>query len=178
MKKKIVSLLLTVAMTAAMITGCGSTAEAPAEAPAAEEQVGAKIEVDESATENVAVEGDFSDADLTVFIFAQEHEKAVYQSLIDKFTETTGANVTFEVTTSDEYGQKLMAYKAAGDMPDVFYVGPEAVASNVQDGYLLPLDDYMDTAVVDNLWGSVGNAYRFDGKPWTRPTILASRNRR
>ncbi len=171
MKKKLVSVLLTLAMTASLLAGCGSTAaEAPAaEAPAAEEQkeeeqIGAKIDVDESATENVTVEGDFTGTELTVFIFAQEHEKAVYQSLIDKFQETTGAKVTFEVTTSDEYGQKLMAYKAADDMPDIFYVGPEAVAQNVQDGYLLPLDNYMDTAVVNNLWGSVGSAYRFDGK--------------
>jgi len=170
MKKRIVSSLLAAMMVTGLLSGCGSEAttadtaatEAPAE-EAVEEKVGAEIEVSEEATENVSVEGDYSGTDLTVFIFAQEHEKAVYQSLIDKFCETTGANVTFEVTTSDEYGQKILAYKAAGDMPDIFYVGPEAVASNVDDDYLLALDDYMDTAVVNNLWGSVGQAYRYNG---------------
>ncbi|MDO4513158.1 MAG: sugar ABC transporter substrate-binding protein [Lachnospiraceae bacterium] len=171
MKKKLVSALMAATMVTGLLAGCGSseTTEAPAQTETAteektEEKVGAEIEVKAEAVENVQVEGDFADADLTVFIFAQEHEKAVYQTLIDKFTESTGAKVTFEVTTSDEYGQKLLAYKAADDMPDIFYVGPEAVASNVDDDYLLPLDDYMDTAVVDNLWGSVGNAYRYDGK--------------
>ena len=175
MKKKLLSVLLSTTMLAGVLAGCGGseatetadTADTSASTTteaSANESVGAQIEVDKAALDSVAVEGDFADADLTVFIFAQDHEKAVYQSLIDKFTETTGANVTFEVTTSDEYGQKLLAYKAADDMPDIFYVGPEAVASNVDDGYLLALDDYMDTAVVDNLWGSVGSAYRYDGK--------------
>lgn len=166
MKKRLLGLLLSTTMVAGMLTGCGSTDATTdgVEETQTEEQVGAKIEVKEEAVENVKVEGDFSDAELTVFIFAQEHEKAVYQSLIDQYTKNTGAKVTFEVTTSDEYGQKLLAYKAAGDMPDIFYVGPEAVASNVNDGYLLPLDEYLDTEVVNNLWGSVGNAYRYDGK--------------
>jgi multiple sugar transport system substrate-binding protein len=125
---------------------------------------GAQIEVKEEATENIKVDADYSNADLKVFIFAQDHEKAVYQSLIDRFTESTGAKVTFEVTTSDEYNQKMLANKAAGDMPDIFYVGPEAVASYVDDGFVQPLDNLVDTSVVNDLWGSVGNAYRYDGK--------------
>ncbi len=157
MKKRIVSVLLASVLTMSCLAGCGGGSgeeSAPADnAPAAEttestegestESVGAQITVDESATENIAVEGDFSGADLTVFIYAQDHEKAVYQSLIDKFMETTGANVTFEVTTADEYGQKILAYKAASDMPDIFYVGPDTVAANVDDGYVLPLDEYV-----------------------------------
>ena len=174
MKKKLLSALLATVMTISLLSGCGSsegTTEASSESETAEaateektESVGAQIEVKEEALADVSVEGDYSDADLTVFIFAQDHEKAVYQSLIDKFMNETGANVTFEVTTSDEYSQKILAYKAADDMPDIFYVGPEAVASNVDDGYLLPLDDYVDAEVINNLWGSVGNAYRYNGK--------------
>lgn len=179
MKKKIVSLLLAATLSLSMLAGCGSSEDASADtaetaetdtSEAAEsgeettESIGAQITVDESATENVGVEGDYSDADLTVFIFAQDHEKAVYQSLIDKFMESTNANVTFEVTTSDEYAQKLMAYKAADDMPDIFYVGPEAVASNVDDGYLLPLDEYVPEETVSDLWPAITTAYRYDGK--------------
>lgn len=164
MKKKVIGLLLTTAMTVGLLTGCGeNSADATVTTESSSEAVGASIEVAKEALDNVAVEGDYSDADLTVFIFAQEHEKTVYQSLIDRFTESTGAKVTFEVTTSDEYAQKILAYKAADDMPDIFYVGPEAVASNVDDGYLLPLDDYVDADVINNLWGAVGSAYRYDG---------------
>lgn len=163
MKKKLISTMLVAAMSASILAGCGSGSETSATPESSSEQVGASIEVKSEALDSVNVEGDYSDAELTVFIFAQEHEKTVYQSLIDKFQESTGAKVNFEVTTSDEYGQKLLAYKAAEDVPDIFYVGPEAVASNVDDGYLLPLDDYMDQADIDNLWGSVGSAFRYDG---------------
>lgn len=167
MRKKLVSVLLTAAMAVGMLAGCGNESAEGVDAGATEstaEQLGASIEVDASALDNVNVDADYSDADLTVFIFAQEHEKTVYQSLIDKFQETTGAKVTFEVTTSDEYAQKLLAYKAADSMPDIFYVGPEAVASNVDDGYLLALDDYVGQDVISNLWDSVSDAYRYDGK--------------
>lgn len=163
MKKKLISTMLVAAMSASILAGCGSGSETSATPESSSEQVGASIEVKSEALDSVSVEGDYSNAELTVFIFAQEHEKTVYQSLIDKFQESTGAKVNFEVTTSDEYGQKLLAYKAADDVPDIFYVGPEAVASNVDDGYLLPLDDYMDQADIDNLWGSVGSAFRYDG---------------
>ena len=172
MKKKVISMLLACMLTASMLAGCGGSGNnttdtadtTTSEAEESAESIGAQITLDENATENVAVEGDYADADLTVFIFAQDHEKTVYQSLIDKFMESTGANVTFEVTTSDEYAQKLMAYKAADDMPDIFYVGPEAVASNVDDGYLLPLDDYVSEETVSDLWPAITKAYRYDGK--------------
>ncbi len=172
MKKKLVSVMLTAAMAAGVLAGCATTTEdsapaAPAEAATeatTEEHVGADIEVAADASDNVAVEGDFADADLKVFIYAQDHEKAVYQSLIDRFQKETGAKVTMEVTTSDEYGQKMLANKSAGDMPDIFYVGPADVASNVNDGYLLPLDDYCDPATIADLWPAIGDAYRYDGK--------------
>ena len=179
MKKRIVSVLLASVLTVSCLAGCGNSGgeSAPGNsAPAAEstenteggggstENVGAQITVDESATDNVAVEGDFSGADLTVFIYAQDHEKAVYQSLIDKFMKSTGANVTFEVTTADEYGQKILAYKAAADMPDIFYVGPDTVAANVDDGYVLPLDQYVAEETIADLWPAITDAYRYDGK--------------
>lgn len=176
MKKKIVSVLLTSVLLASCLAGCGGGDSAPAdsasssataETPSAastEEKVGAQITVDKSATDNVSVEGDYSGADLTVFIYAQDHEKTVYQTLIDKFMETTGANVTFEVTTADEYGQKILAYKAANDMPDIFYVYPDTVAANVDDGYVLPLDEYVPEETIADLWPAITTAYRYDGK--------------
>ncbi len=176
MKKKLVSIMLASVLAVSCLAGCGSSSDEGTSSDAAtetqdstedtesSESVGAQITVDESATDNIAVEGDYSSADITVFIYAQDHEKAVYQSLIDKFTETTGAKVTFEVTTADEYGQKLLAYKAAGDMPDIFYVGPDGLASNVDDGYLLPLDDYVPEETIADLWPAITTAYRYDGK--------------
>lgn len=168
MKKKLTSVLLCIVLVMTMLVGCSGESEPSTDEDASvgndSESVGANIEVSEESTENVQVEGEFSDTDITVFIYAQEHEKVVYQSLIDRFVEKTGANVTLEVTTSDEYAAKLLAYKTAGDMPDIFYVGPEAVANNVNDGYLLPLDDYVAEESINDLWPAISSAYRYDGE--------------
>ena len=122
MKRKVLGILLSMVMGLSLMTGCGNVEET-ADLGNTEENIGAKIEVKEEAVSDISVEGNFEGNELNVFIFAQEHEKAVYQSLIDKFQENTGAKVNFEVTTSDEYNQKILAYKAADDMPDIFYVG-------------------------------------------------------
>ena len=112
MKKRLFSILLVTAMSVSLLSACGKSDETTgADTTTPTESIGAKIEVKEEALTDVKVEGDFSDADLTVFIFAQDHEKTVYQSLIDKFKESTGAKVTFEVTTADEYGQKILAIR-------------------------------------------------------------------
>lgn len=162
MKKKFATIISSVTLMTLAFTGCSiATTDTSGDVSSTEKKVTEEEKVD---TSNVKAEGDYSGAELTVFIFAQDHEKAVYQSLIDNFTQSTGAKVNFEVTTADEYGTKMIAYKTAGDMPDVFYVGPEAVANNVDEGYLLPLDEYVSQESIDDLWPTISAAYRYDGK--------------
>lgn len=84
MKKKLVSVLLASALITSMLAGCGNgdsgtttdngaaAADSGTETAEADpnEQVGAQITVDQSATDSVTVEGEYSDADITVFIYA------------------------------------------------------------------------------------------------------------
>ncbi len=49
-------------------------------------------------------------------------------------------------------------------MPDIFYVGPDGIASNVDDGYILPLDNYVSEETISDLWPAITTAYRYDGK--------------
>jgi len=164
MKKKLVSMVLSVALISSMLVGCATTTEDTAAATTETESTGADIVVSENATEAINVEADYSGSEITVFVYAQDHEKAVYQSIIDRFTESTGAKVNLEVTTADEYAAKILAYKSAGDMPDIFYVGPEAVAQYVDDGYLLPLNDYVSEETIADVWPTIISAYQYDGK--------------
>ena len=56
------------------------------------------------------------DIDLTVFVYAQEHEKVIYQQLISDFVAEHAdeiGEVSFEVTTSDEYNTKMIGYMTA-----------------------------------------------------------------
>lgn len=58
------------------------------------------------------------DNEINILIYAQDHEKAVYQELIDKFTKEHAdeiSTVNFEVTTQDEYATKMTAAMTAGN---------------------------------------------------------------
>ena len=117
MKKRFAAIISGVTLMALAVTGCSTTTtDSNSKVENKENKTTEEAKVD---TSNVKTEGDYSDAELTVFVYAQDHEKAVYQSWIDNFTKATGAKVNFEVTTADEYPTKMVAYKTAGDMPEI-----------------------------------------------------------
>ena len=153
MKKKIISTLLCTAMLATMVAGCGV------------EKSDGGSDTEGSASSVAEMKGT-GDNEINILIYAQDHEKAVYQELIDKFTKEHAdeiSTVNFEVTTQDEYATKMTAAMTAGELPDIFYVGPEAVRSYVDNGYVQPLDDLVDATAVDNLWPAIKSAYMYDG---------------
>lgn len=154
MRRKIIAATLSLAVMFTMFTGCNVQMED-------ESAGGSAAASSESKTEMVGT----GNKEIDVLIYAQEHEKVVYQDLIAKFTEEHSdeiSKVNFEVTTQDEYGAKMTAAMIADDLPDIFYVGPEAVRSYVDNGYVLPLDNYVGEEV-DNLWPAIKSAYMYDG---------------
>lgn len=164
MKKKLVSATLALLMGAVALTGCNTVTT---------EQAGEATGSAAPAAEGAAAEGSSADSmkgngdkTINVFLYMQEHEKEIYKGLVEEFVEEHKdeiKEVVFEVTTQDEYNTKMIANMTAGDMPDVFYVGPAAVRSYVDNGYILPLDDYVDAATVEKIWGTTQEIYRYDG---------------
>ena len=164
MKKKLVSATLALLMGAVALTGCNTVTT---------EQAGEATGSAAPAAEGAAAEGSSADSmkgngdkTIDVFLYMQEHEKEIYKGLVEEFVEEHKdeiKEVVFEVTTQDEYNTKMIANMTAGDMPDVFYVGPAAVRSYVDNGYILPLDDYVDAATVEKIWGTTQEIYRYDG---------------
>lgn len=165
MKKKLVSATLALLMGAVALTGCNTvTTEEAGEAtgstaPAAEGTAAAE------GTTTDALKGN-GDKTINVFLYMQEHEKEIYKGLVEEFVEEHKdeiKEVVFEITTQDEYNTKMIANMTAGDMPDVFYVGPAAVRSYVDNGYILPLDDYVEPETIEKIWGTTQEIYRYDG---------------
>ncbi len=167
MKRKVLSSVLAMLIGASAMVGCATTTveESEPQSGSADVQTAQTEEKkDESSSTTLTGEGDET---LHVFLYMQEHEKAIYQKLIDEFVEAHKdkiKEVVFEVTTQDEYNQKMIANMTAGDMPDVFYVGPAAVRSYVDNGYIMPLDQYVDDATISSIWGTTQEIYRYDGK--------------
>ena len=164
MKKKLVSATLALLMGAVALTGCNTVTT---------EQAGEATGSAAPAAEGAAAEGSSADSmkgngdkTINVFLYMQEHEKEIYKGLVEEFVEEHKdeiKEVVFEITTQDEYNTKMIANMTANDMPDVFYVGPAGVRSFVDNGYILPLDDYVDAETIGKIWGTTQEIYRYDG---------------
>lgn len=129
MKKKLLSALLSAAMVASLLIGCGAKeAETPAaEAPAAEETVEeeATEETTEEATEEVAA----GEGQVYYLNFKPEQDEQ-WQALAKSYTEQTGVPVTVVTAASGTYEETLTAEIAKDEAPTLFQVnGPVGLAN-------------------------------------------------
>jgi multiple sugar transport system substrate-binding protein len=166
MRRKLLSITMAAILGVGVLAGCSTTTEDSGSTAEVAETAAETTETAESSeSSETTLTGEGSES-LHVFLYMQEHEKVVYQGLIDQFVEEHKdqiKEVVFEVTTQEEYNQKMIANMTAGDMPDVFYVGPAAVRSYVDNGYVLPLDNYVDAETIGSIWGTTQEIYRYDG---------------
>lgn len=173
MKKKIVSIMLTAAMTAALLAGCGSTAEAPATAPAAEEAAPAAEEAApateeaapaaEAATEEAAPAAAADEGKvLNIQCWNEEFKSRVTDHYpgYEKVDDTTGkigdVTVNWIITPSDDnaYQNHLDEVlpgnesAAADDKVDIFLVEADYALKyvNADPAVAMSMDDLGITA--------------------------------
>ena len=121
MKKKLISALLSVAMVATLLVGCGGSEEAApaAEAPAAEETEEAAPAEEPAAEEPAAEEASAAEGEVYMFIASPEYADAINE-LIDAYAEVA-PNVTINYeTTQNDYPTLLKAKLNSGEVPDIF----------------------------------------------------------
>lgn len=141
-KKMTSALLAAVLLGTTALTGCGSS------------------------DDSVAEDGR---KNLKVFFFLNEQESEIYKNMLDKFQQEhsdTIANIDLQITTQEEYETTLTGMMTAGDMPDVFYVGPNAVEQYVENGYIENLTPYLEEMNIstDGLMQNIVDSYRYDGE--------------
>lgn len=168
MKKKIVSLLMTAAMAATMLAGCGSD-------NAAETTDAATDEAADVADDSVVEEsGEAAGEPITLKIFSNLPDRKngqglVEQMIIDEYM-AENPNVTIEVEALDEeaYKTKFKAYSMDG-MPDVVTIWgqPSFLDEVLEAGVLAELNeaDYADYGFVA---GSL-EGFKKDGKLYGLP---------
>ena len=98
---------------------------------------------------------------LRVSVFAQEHEKAMYEEVIKQFEEEKQVDVDFQVA-GDQYWPELEAALTANTAPDVFYLGVADVKKRVWADKVAPLNELLDENTLSNIWPEALNLYRFD----------------
>ena len=137
--RKFMAVLLIVALLATLVAGCGGGEESDGKTK------------------------------LKVFLYLNDHESDIYKGMIDKFQQAhadTISEIEVQITTQDEYATTLTGMMTAGDLPDVFYVGPEAVDQYVENGYIENLTPYLEEMGIstDGLMQDVLNSYRHNGR--------------
>lgn len=136
--KKLIALLLALVMILSL-AACGSSeAPAPAEAAPTATQDGASEEV---------VVNDKPYAGVTINVLGNSStDSSFMQEYLDEFTAETGINVNYEQLTNDQLNTKITVSMAAGgaDLDVFMYMAYQNTAMYVQNGWLEPLDAYLD----------------------------------
>ena len=171
MRKKLLGSLLSVAMVASLLAGCGSDpAPATAEAPAQQT---------EEAEAAAPAEAAASDEEITITIWHQsvvdtDPVKIIIEDSVEEYHKLH-PNVTIvqEGVEGEQYKTKIKTAFAAGEAPDISYMfsGGSFVKPYIDAGYLLPIDDYVSQDTLNNVLPGMLSGCTFDDKLYSLPTI-------
>jgi len=156
MKKKLLSVILSVAMVSALLAGCGSSAEtteeaAPAateeaEEPAAEEEAPAAEEEAPAAEETAAIE-----LNLMHYSTSEESEgnggSDGFRTMIAEWKEANpDINLVENVLANDEYKTQIATLAAADDLPDVFLLQGMNTKEWAKQGLVMDMTDIISSS--------------------------------
>ncbi len=170
MKKKLISLMLCLAMIAAMATGCGSKSETTATNEVAGTETAA-------ATETTEVAEKPQGGEITAMCVGTESDTYLedYQSIIDDFNANNeyGVTVKMEFYENEQYKTKLTTLMASNAVPDIFftwelsYLEPFVSGGKVADitSYLEADQDWKNSFAEGTL-----DLLAYDGKNYAVPT--------
>lgn len=186
MKKKVLSVILSTAMIASVLAGCGGGSEAPAadggsaeaEAPAADS---GSAEAEAPATDSAA-----GGAEEITWMFwddlnaTEDLISLGYKDTVERFNKDYEGKYHVNVVTTnlEEYYAKLNALVAAGETPDCFIVSPGPnLDVYVDPGIAADLTDYIKAdGWIDTFNGGEGafSQQTYDGKIYAVPLNIAA----
>ena len=160
--KKMLALLLCIAMVASMMVACGAKSEAPkveeskAEAPAAEAPKA------EASAEKVEVHYAYWQETLTPYL---EECKAAFEAANPNIT------IVLEPTAWGEYWTKLETAATGGSAADVFHMNGPNIYKYADAGVILPLDEYIASSGLDmgNYPAAMNSLYNVGGAQYGIP---------
>jgi raffinose/stachyose/melibiose transport system substrate-binding protein len=126
MKKKLLSALLSVAMVAALLTGCGSSDTASETTDSTD---AATTETTES-TDTAAAPAASAEGGSVYYLNFKPEQDEAWQALAQTYTEETGVPVTVVTAASGNYETTLMSEMGKSSAPTLFQVnGPVGLAN-------------------------------------------------
>lgn len=164
--RKWMSFLLTAAMTAALVAGCGKAKEETEALPeaAAPEAAGQAIAEEAASEEKITLDfwNVFTGSDGDILREIVENYNA---------TNTDGITVNMDIMPNDTLQQKLPAAIVTDTAPDFVLFGVENIAPYVSNDSLEDISDFWETAGVDksNFLENVTELSYVDGKLYGTP---------
>lgn len=163
-KKKLLSLLLAATMVCSLAAGCGSDSGSGSSSSDSE---GETAQQEEEKSESSDGEGKV----LTMMTYIDPEsgdatQEAVYK-VYEKFTEDTGIEIELNVVPWDQTESKVVITNQAGSPSDIALISSQKLASLVNSGALMALDEMIDADLNrDDFSDAVWNAgtYSGDGK--------------
>ncbi|MFG6336269.1 MAG: extracellular solute-binding protein [Lachnospiraceae bacterium] len=192
MKKKVLSVILSTAMIASVLAGCGGGSEAPAAdggsaAPAADSGSEAPAADSGSAeAEAPAADSAAGGAEEITWMFwddlnaTEDLISLGYKDTVERFNKDYEGKYHVNVVTTnlEEYYAKLNALVAAGETPDCFIVSPGPnLDVYVDPGIAADLTDYIKAdGWIDTFNGGEGafSQQTYDGKIYAVPLNIAA----
>lgn len=177
MKKKLLAAILTVSMTAALLAGCGASADTGTGTAGTEASAEGS-----SDAESTADSGEVQEITWMFWDDLMATEDLIskgYGDVIDRFNADYEGqyHVTAITTNLEEYYPKLNALVASNETPDVFIVSPGPnLTTYVDPGVAAPLDDYLaadgwkDSFTSDAVFSQM----TYDGKIYAVPLNIAA----
>ncbi|MEZ3436076.1 MAG: sugar ABC transporter substrate-binding protein [Lachnospiraceae bacterium] len=147
MKKKLVSILLCVSMTACLFAGCGS------------KQEGAEKGTEEKKEETAGT------GTLEVWLPAKLNgeDEAVWDEISAPFEKEHGVDVTFQFTSWKDYESKYSSAISTKSGPDVGYMYVEMFPTYIDAGAVEDLGEYLTDEDYEN-YTVLGDQYKIFGK--------------
>lgn len=108
---------------------------------------------------------------LSIFVFGNEQEQAIYNDMIAAFEEAHGCKVEAQYSIKDDYNTTITGMMTARELPDVFYMGPENVSQYVDNGYIADLGALLEAngLSTDNLMQDILAAYTYEDELYGLP---------
>lgn len=173
MKRRMLAIAMTAAMTAGLMTGCGGSSGTAETTKAAETTQAAGGEA--AATEAAAASED-EEIVLRMAWWGGDERNEATLKVIENF-EALHPNVTIEAEYggNDGYHDKLATQLASGTAADIVQVDPEIFPTYVATGdYFLDYADYgMDMSNFEEAYISLSINGRYDGKQLGLPTGIS-----
>lgn len=173
MKKRMVSLLLTLTMAGSLLAGCGNSEEAVKETQKEEASSAAESKAEETA---VADSGDREEVIFWAW-WRSEARKPYIDQMVAEFNASQDKYfVKFEVTPWGDIFTKNIAAIAAGNPCDVIVNSMSEVALRAENGQVECLDEYMTDEMKNSFYEScMDSCYGEDGKVYAVPFSIDTR---